>query len=837
MPLKKITATSLAVSLALQIPLRPVQNEARAQGTPRPESFDSASAAISSIRMAIVRASILISGSPPNPRLASTTLRSAIDQLNQLGDDQSREVSELRVSLNVALSRIESMRPNPSQLVQPIPAPQSESPASDLEQLLASPNPSEPPMSSSPQLQVGSSPSDAQWDEALKLVPELQSSLWYLSRAEIRTQAQPQRLNQIFSELYRKNIDDHDRELQKVQLLADQPWIFGQMVEWLAKDTETGMAKSSAENNILIKENPGVPIDELADKVVWKFIKTSVPVGAATGVLAASPKVPLATTALAGATGAFAGMTIHTKMVEQLTNLYGLRVSKVELETMTAVAVTMVRSALFQALGARASAQIKALTSGDSDRLGSIMRTQVEMANGAINSEVQANSSKAGASGSLWTRIWSRVASVLDAASTLTGKLAQASKDRVERGFPDPSQIPPQPTPAQRGGYQGPQQGGPPRPGSQQGLTGFPKGNPTPPQGAALPPGQFPQPGPAPVPGQTPTPSAGSGPLNPPSGPPRPSVPPAPGQAPSPLRPTSAPIVVPKLAMVFAALGGAVAAIEMYLVGWVATEMLANLREQLIIVRNESLNSHLSSSEFGEGLIKLLIAARSSPEERRTAVVFENPKGLTNQRPYDQVTLGEKEEEFILNVVRSAKICSPNDLEKLRELNERARVELSPALSDNTRKLIRASYEKQRKDLLYACYSSGNMRSPMAPWKRVEAELRTGQGIPARDVVSLRSLDAAYRIMIGELVLQLQMLDGNRSPAERDFFQTTVRPTLGLEGLEMYFSGLESFIRKRSMLRAPGSITGYVIHDSPVAVPFNFSSGYTSANSPPVPNQ
>jgi hypothetical protein len=107
--------------------------------------------------------------------------------------------------------------------------------------------------------------------------------------------------------------------------------------------------------------------------------------------------------------------------------------------------------------------------------------------------------------------------------------------------------------------------------------------------------------------------------------------------------------------------------------------------------------------------------------------------------------------------------------------------------------------------------------------------------IPNEYVADLRIAPREHRFRMAELILQMQFLDGDRSPSEVRFFRDTIAKTLGLVDVEdiEYFNRVHSFIVERGGLQPSDLVpAGFRIRPGTQTSPYNMGEGYTAADAP-----
>lgn len=247
---------------------------------------------------------------------------------------------------------------------------------------------------------------------------------------------------------------------------------------------------------------------------------------------------------------------------------------------------------------------------------------------------------------------------------------------------------------------------------------------------------------------------------------------------------------------------GALSAGETYAMGHLAKMLFSSARDEKRIIYNEEFRRFLMTPA-GEGFFKLLI---SSMNDGRPSL------GITqNARSHGEMKL---KSDFILNLARSARVCSTEDLKVLSE----GKASRSAADVAN-----------------YACKANSNT----ARSERLRNEFLTFDAIPQDYVADLRIAAREHRLRMAELILQLQFLDGDRSPSETQFFREVVTKALGVDSPAYldYFERLHSYIHESGgLVEASDTPSGVAVRTDAIVRPYNMARGYTAPNGPePAP--
>jgi hypothetical protein len=259
--------------------------------------------------------------------------------------------------------------------------------------------------------------------------------------------------------------------------------------------------------------------------------------------------------------------------------------------------------------------------------------------------------------------------------------------------------------------------------------------------------------------------------------------------------------------LVSSGLSGAWSAGQTYAVGQLTKRALAKASRAERAANNESFRRFMLTPEHGDGVLKLLILAMNVGKSAIEPIDVKNP---TDPRV-----------AFILNLARSARICTDADHDAYSNAKDK----------DGKLKISQRQFEI----LEYACdskLSSGRLT-------RLYTEFQTFNEIPQEALPDLRIVNRQYRLRIGELLLQLQMLDGDRNWEEIKFFNMVSMKYLGFEepADKNYFKRLQSYIVDNNGMRAePLSPTGYTINTRPGQLnPYDMSIGYMTTNGPDLP--
>lgn len=243
---------------------------------------------------------------------------------------------------------------------------------------------------------------------------------------------------------------------------------------------------------------------------------------------------------------------------------------------------------------------------------------------------------------------------------------------------------------------------------------------------------------------------------------------------------------------------GARSAAETYILGKAAMYIFKAAHESKRAIHNDNFRRFLMTPS-GEGFMKLMVLS------------MHDGQILVSKDNRNRAELSTKV-QFIANLARSAKACSQEDLVNLKA---------SPGgASSPTSKLAQ-----------YSCGQNSNT----SRIERLRKEMLTFDEIPNEYVADLRIAPREHRFRMAELILQMQFLDGDRSPSEVRFFRETIAKTLGLTEVEdvEYFNRVHSFIVERGGLQPSELVpAGFRIRSGSQTSPYNMGEGYTPADAP-----
>lgn len=236
-------------------------------------------------------------------------------------------------------------------------------------------------------------------------------------------------------------------------------------------------------------------------------------------------------------------------------------------------------------------------------------------------------------------------------------------------------------------------------------------------------------------------------------------------------------------------LHGARSATETYAVGHAAKYIFRGARLEKRAIHNENFRRFLMTPT-AEGFLKLMVLSMSDGRPSTLSIA----NRLTQAEAKAKI-------DFVVNIARSARICSPTD------------------------KTLATAKAK------YACQANPNT----ARFERLQTEMLTYDEIPQVYVTDLRLVSREHRLRMADLILQMQFLDGDRSPSENLFFRHVVAKALGVDQIEEldYFDRVHAFIQENGgLIPSSNTPTGITVRSDSVTHPYDMDQGYTPLNSP-----
>ncbi len=240
---------------------------------------------------------------------------------------------------------------------------------------------------------------------------------------------------------------------------------------------------------------------------------------------------------------------------------------------------------------------------------------------------------------------------------------------------------------------------------------------------------------------------------------------------------------------------------ETMIAGNLAKVFCRQARQEKRAIHNENFRRFLMTPT-GEGFIKLLVLAMNDGR----------PSQEHEPNSRSQADLKAKM-NFIINIARSARVCSEEDLKGLKDFKPNG---APPAV------------------ISYAC----KLNSNTARFERIKSEFQTFDSIPQDYVADLRVVSRENRLRMGDLILQMQFLDGDRSPDEVQFFRSIVAKALGIDNKSDldYYERLHAFIQENGgLVLSSETPTGVTIGSIATARPYNMNRGYSPLNAPEAP--
>ncbi|CAN5634435.1 hypothetical protein BH10BDE1_BH10BDE1_10700 [soil metagenome] len=242
---------------------------------------------------------------------------------------------------------------------------------------------------------------------------------------------------------------------------------------------------------------------------------------------------------------------------------------------------------------------------------------------------------------------------------------------------------------------------------------------------------------------------------------------------------------------------GARSGIETFAVGQAATWLFSGMHQTKRKIHNENFRRFLMTPS-GEGFMKLLVLAMNDGV----------PSTMTANAADTAETKAKV--DFIVNIAKSARICTDDDLKSLAKGGQ-------PSAT-----------------AAYACQTNPST----ARFTRLKNEILTFNEIPQDYVADLRIVSREHRLRMADLILQMQFLDGDRTPSETEFFRKVVAKSLGVDAREdlEYFERLHSFIQESGgMARSNVTPTGFTIRSDAKPHSYDMDKGYSPLSAPEPP--
>lgn len=251
-----------------------------------------------------------------------------------------------------------------------------------------------------------------------------------------------------------------------------------------------------------------------------------------------------------------------------------------------------------------------------------------------------------------------------------------------------------------------------------------------------------------------------------------------------------------------AGLHGTRSAAETYGLGQAAKYIFKAAHESKRSIHNDNFRRFLMTPA-GEGFIKLMVL---SMNDGRLNLVSSNSQQAAEQK---------RKAAFIMNIARSGKACSDEDKSELA--------------------LAAKSAASGPEVAIYTCKANPNA----SRFNRLSKEMLTFDEIPNEYVSDLRIASREHRFRMAELIIQMQFLDGDRSPEEVLFFRTTIAKALGVNEVQdlEYFERIHAFIVDRGGLEVSSKHpAGFKIRGTVDPAPYDMGQGYTPPDSPQHPS-
>jgi hypothetical protein len=257
------------------------------------------------------------------------------------------------------------------------------------------------------------------------------------------------------------------------------------------------------------------------------------------------------------------------------------------------------------------------------------------------------------------------------------------------------------------------------------------------------------------------------------------------------------------MSLLKAGLHGTRSAAETYGLGQAAKYIFKAAHESKRAIHNDNFRRFLMTPA-GEGFLKLMVL---SMNDGRIDLVGGNSAHAADQK---------RKAAFIANIARSGKSCSAEDNSALAAAPKGSAS--IPAISS------------------YTCKANPNT----SRFERLKKEMLTFDEIPNEYISDLRIVSREHRFRMAELIIQMQFLDGDRSPAEVQYFRTTVTKALGVTEVQdlEYFDRIHAFIVDRGGLEISSKHpAGFKIRGTADPAPYEMAQGYTPPDSPQHPSQ
>ena len=255
------------------------------------------------------------------------------------------------------------------------------------------------------------------------------------------------------------------------------------------------------------------------------------------------------------------------------------------------------------------------------------------------------------------------------------------------------------------------------------------------------------------------------------------------------------------LVLAQSALSGAEAWGSTWAVGFAAKKIFRAANRTVRAQQNDGFRRFMMT-EGGDGFLKMLIVSLVASDHPPVRLDFSpgNPS---------------RKIQFIRSLMRSALICSPDDLSLLSSSS--------------------SGLPPQKREILAAACRVGVTEGRYALMK---SELSNFTTIPQSFVLALRTAARSDRFHMAEVLMQLQLVDGYQDPLATEYYNASVTKVLGLETPAdlAYVGRLRStIVNGGGLVESETSPTGFVIRGSGKS-PYGVKTGYSLLNGPDIPS-
>ncbi len=244
--------------------------------------------------------------------------------------------------------------------------------------------------------------------------------------------------------------------------------------------------------------------------------------------------------------------------------------------------------------------------------------------------------------------------------------------------------------------------------------------------------------------------------------------------------------------------GASIGAGEAYVVARASKHVFEGMYEDNVRLQNKSFIRVLNSRK-GFAFLKILIQSMHLEEDSISPVNLSKPT---------------RETQFILNLARTAGICSDSDFQRLHEAQVKKQ--------ELTQELRR---------LRFSCPFTKDSRA----YDLLHRELVTFNAVKSKNLVRLRASILRDRIKMAQLLIQFQFIDGFQSQEEQEFFEEVTSKILGITSEEQkhYLTIFEGYINQAGKMQPSAfSPTGFAIYDRQGRDPYDLRSSPTPVNAP-----